>query len=150
MGDGQTRTKLYNASALDPATGEYRDLIVEIPERTGAPQPKAKEVFLMTYTAALAELPKLKLTGRERDVLDTLVVDMAYNEPFKVSSPAVIAKRIGTSRDVVYGALARLREVGILIDVDAERSLLSPRLYWRGSEEKRREWIIMLEHGGAS
>lgn len=148
MGTGQTRRRTREASALNVDTGEVASFIFEIEERAGAPRAKIKERFVVTMTAGLIELRKLHLTGRERDVLDTLVIDMAYAEPFHRKSAAAMAREIGTDRATVSVALKRLREIGVLFDLPDGRCMLSPRLFWRGGEEQRREWIMKLEHGG--
>lgn len=144
MGSGQTRTKIRERRFLNPSTGEYMELLEEEQERSGS-RPRAKEVFILTYPATIDRMHQYRLSGRERDVLDQLCVAMAYSEPFRRPAVTRIAAKLGVSRATVHNAINKLRDLGILYDLDDDLCLIDPRLFWRGSEEKRREWIVMLD-----
>jgi hypothetical protein len=133
---------------LNHSTGEVDNATIEIQEKSGAPQIKTKEPFAMNYFNGINLLHQLRLSGRERDVLDELILNMTINEPFTRPSPTRIARAIGSDRFAVHSYLKTLREKGVLIDITRDKSLLNPRLFWRGNEEARREWIIRLEVGG--
>lgn len=142
-----TRNKTVVAEGIDRDTGQVLDLEINMPDdkRQARRQSKAKERFFMGYMAALAALHEYGLSGRERDVLDQLVLAMGYNEPFLPPTPATIAKVLGISRSTAGSAIQRLRDLGILIDRDNGEVLLNPRLFWRGSDEERQKWIIALD-----
>lgn len=142
---GRTTKEIHERTFFDPDTGEVEYKLEQVTEKTGAARQRMKEPFVMIVLANVDALHEFHFSGRDYDLMFRLIADMAYEEPFELKPVATLARQIGTSRDVVYQSLARFRSNGLLIDVDASRVLLNPRLFWKGRPEKRTEWIIMLE-----